>query len=204
MKNKAMKHYFENKAVLDAAADTLNVICIVLLIARRLFPKVIYPKTIRAFFDDRNEYCTIADQDEQDEVFDYKMQRACKDKSIDTAACVKIVEKYMHPFNHQVKEVYVNNVKLIFVQLANECGLGITRRARLVSALLNENADIEKPVERIKEFGVEFEEPSVSQVDFKKYRRRPTKTTYQDQQSAREGLKWLKSYQDHVLSTKQG
>ena len=199
MTNKAIKNYHKNKLVIDAANDTVNIMCVVLLTAHKLFPKVMCPKAICRFLGERAKYCKTADSDEQDDVFDYKMQRACSSLGIDAAECAEIVKKYMHPLNAEIANVFTNNVALLFVQLNNEHGLGRSRRSRLVAALLSGEAETDRPLERVQEMGANIEQATLSQVDYTKYKHKATKTTYQEQKQAREGLNWLKAYQDSVL-----
>lgn len=200
MTNKAIKNYHKNKLVIDAANDTLNIMCVFLLTAHKLFPKVMYPKAVRRFADDRTEYCRVADADDQDDVFDYKMKRACDELGINDSDCARIVKKYMHPINMQINEVFINNVKLLLVQLHNEHGIGQARRERLIAALLSDEAETERPLERINAMGVDIDMTAGSTVDYTKYKRKPTKTTYQEQQEARQGLQWLREYQNSVLN----
>lgn len=199
MTNRVFKDYHKNKPIIDAANDTVNVMCMVLLTANKLFPKIMYPKAICTFIDDRTEYCSISDEYEQLDVFDYKMQQACESIGINTDDCRRIVERFMHPLNSSVKNVYINNVRLLFVQLHREHGLGQERRARLVAALLSDQAETDRPLERIKEMGGDIDITTISSVDYRKYRKKREKTTYTEQKQAAEGLKWLKAYQDSVM-----
>lgn len=198
MTNRVFKDYHKNKPIIDAANDTVNVMCVVLLTAHKLFPKVISKKAVCTFLDDRVEYCTLSNDYEKDGVFDYKMQRACEDIGISTIDCRKIVEKFMHPANSSVKDVYINNVRLLFVQLFIEHGIGKERRARLVAALLSDQAETKNSLERVKEMGGDIGVTSISSVDYRKFRTKPDKTSLSEQRQAAAALQWLKSYQDHV------
>lgn len=199
MTNKVFKNYHKNKILLDFVNENMNLMCIVLLTAHKLYPKIMYPKAIRRFITSREEYCKIAENYEHDDVFDYKMQQACAETGINTEDCVKIVKRYMKPMNSQFLNVLVNNLKLTFVQLNNEHGLGQERRARLISALLSDEAESDRPLERIKEYGAEIDVTTISQVDYKQYRRKPERISCKEQKQAVEALQWLKTYQDSIL-----
>lgn len=200
MTNKIFKDYYKNKPIIDAANDTVKVMCIVLLTAHKLFPKVMYPKAICRFIEDRTEYCKISDGYEQDGVFDYKMQRACEEIALSTADCIAIVNKYMRPPCAQVMDVYINNVRLLFVQLNAEHGIGIDRRERLVAALLSDQAETDQILERIQEMGADIDVTTFSGVDYKKYRVKPQKeASIKDQKAAAKGMEWLRAYQNDVM-----
>jgi hypothetical protein len=199
MTNRVFKDYHKNKPIIDAANETVNVMCIVLLTANKLFPKIMYPKAICTFLDDRTEYCNISDEYEQLDVFDYKMQQACDSIGVDTDDCRRIVEKFMHPVNNNVKDVYINNVRLLFIQLHREHGLGQERRVRLVAALLSDQAEIDRPLERIKEMGGDIDITTISSVDYRKYRKKPEKVSYKEHRQAIKDLQALKAYQDSIL-----
>ena len=198
MTNRAFKDYRKNKPIIDAANDTVNVMCVMLLTAHKLFPKVMTKKAICTFIDDRVEYCEISNGYEKDGVFDYKMERVCDDLGVSFVDCGKIVSKYMRPINSNVRNVFTNNVALMFVQLSQEHGLGAERRARLIAAMLSDQAETERPLERVQEMGGNIEVTTVSGVDYRKYRIKPDKVTFTEQQKARQELQWLKAYQDHV------
>lgn len=199
MKNKALKHYHINKQILDAAADTINIMCIVLLTAHKLYPKIMYPKAVCRFVQDRADYCQISDSYEKDDVFDFKMQRACDELGISTNDCSLIVKRHMHPINKSIYDVYINNVKLLFIQLAREHGIGKERRTQIVTALLSDLAETDKPLERVQALGAQIEVGTISQIDCTKYRKKPDKITLADIKQADEGRRWLKAYQDHIL-----
>lgn len=199
MKNKALKHYHTNKLILDAAADTINVMCVVLLTANKLYPKTMYPKAVCRFVQDRADYCQMSDGYEKDDVFDYKMQRACNELGINANDCAAIVKKFMHPFNDIIRDVFINNIKLMFIQLAREHGIGKARRANLTSALLSDLAETQSPLARVQAMGAQIEIGTISQIDCTKYRKKPEKVTLGEAKRAAEGLQWLKAYHDHVL-----
>lgn len=199
MTNRVFKDYHKNKPIIDAANETVTVMCIVLLTANKLFPKIMYPKAICTFLDDRAEYCSISEEYEQLDIFDYKMQQACDSIGVYTEDCKRIVEKYMHPVNNGVKDVYINNVRLLFVQLHREHGLGQERRARLVAALLSDQAETDKPIERVQDMGGNIDVTTVSSIDYRKYRRKKDRISYQDQQRATKALQWLREYQESVM-----
>ena len=198
MVNRAFKDFQKNKPIIDAANDTVNVMCILLLTAHKLFPKVMTKKAICTFIDDRVEYCEISNGYEKDGIFDYKMERVCDDLGVSFVDCGKIVSKYMRPINSNVRNVFINNVALMFVQLSQEHGLGAERRARLIAAMLSDQAETERPLERVQEMGGNIEVTTVSGVDYRKYRIKPDKVTFTEQRKARQELQWLKAYQDHV------
>lgn len=199
MTNRVFKDYHKNKPIIDAASETVNVMCIVLLTANKLFPKIMYPKAICTFLDDRTEYCSISDEYEQLDVFDYKIQQACDSIGVYTDDCKRIVEKFMHPVNSSVKDVYINNVRLLFVQLHCEHGLGRERRARLVAALLSDQAETDRPLERIQEMGGDIDITTISSVDYRKYRRKKERVSYREQQQATKALQWLREYQESIM-----
>lgn len=199
MTNRVFKDYHKNKPIIDAANETVNVMCIVLLTANKLFPKIMYPKAICTFLDDRTEYCSISDEYEQLDVFDYKIQQACDSIGVYTDDCKRIVEKFMHPVNSSVKDVYINNVRLLFVQLHCEHGLGRERRARLVAALLSDQAETDRPLERIQEMGGDIDITTISSVDYRKYRRKKERVSYREQQQATKALQWLREYQESIM-----
>lgn len=199
MRNRALKHYHENKLILDAAADTINVMCIMLLTANKLYPKVMYPKAVCRFVQDRADYCQTSDGYEKDDVFDYKMQRACDELGISANDCAAIVKKFMHPFNDTIRDVFINNIKLLFVQLAREHDIGKERRANLTIALLSDLAETQSPLARVQAMGAKLEIGTISQIDCTKYRKKPEKVTLGEAKRAAEGLQWLKAYHDHVL-----
>lgn len=203
MKNKALKHYHTNKLILDAAADTINIMCVVLLTANKLYPKIMYPKAVCRFVQDRADYCQLSDGYEKDDVFDYKMQRTCDELGITADQCAAIVDEFMHPFNKDVRDVYINNVKLLFIQLSREHGIGKDRRAALITAALHDKAEtktaIKSPLERVQAMGAQIEIGTISQIDCTKYRKKPEKVTLGEAKRAAEGLQWLKAYHDHVL-----
>ena len=199
MTNRVFKDYHKNKPIIDAANETVTVMCIVLLTANKLFPKIMYPKAVCTFIDDRAEYCSISEEYEQLDIFDYKMQQACDSIGVYTEDCKRIVEKYMHPVNDGVKDVYINNVRLLFVQLHREHGLGQERRARLAAALLSDQAETDKPIERVQDMGGNIGVTTISSIDYRKYRRKKDRISYQDQQRATKALQWLREYQESVM-----
>lgn len=200
MTNRVFRDYHKNKPIIDAVNDTVNVMCILLLTANKLFPKIMYPKAVCRFIDDRTEYCSVSDEYEQLDVFDYKMQRACESIGVKMEDSKRIVEKYMHPVNANVKNVLINNVALMFVQLHREYGLGQERRAQLVTALLSDQAETQNPIARIKEMGGQIDETSISSVDYRKYRKKKEKISYAEQKEAAKAMEWLKAYQDSVMN----
>ena len=204
MTNRVFKDYRKNKPIIDAANDTVNVMCVILLTAHKLFPKVMTRKAVCTFLDDREQYCEISNGYEKDGVFDYKMERVCDDLGVSYMDCGRIVEKFMRPANRSVRDVFINNVALMFVQLNAEHGFGHERRARLVAALLSDQAETERPLERVQEMGGDIDVASISSVDYRKYRIKPAKTTYAEEQQARQGLQWLKAYQDNVVKGNKG
>ena len=127
------------------------------------------------------------------------MQQACDSIGVYTEDCKRIVEKYMHPVNDGVKDVYINNVRLLFVQLHREHGLGQERRARLVAALLSDQAETDKPIERVQDMGGNIGVTTISSIDYRKYRRKKDRISYQDQQRATKALQWLREYQESVM-----
>ena len=187
MTNRAFKDFRKNKPIIDAANDTVNVMCILLLTVHKLFPKVMTKKAICTFIDDRVEYCEISNGYEKDGIFDYKMERVCDDLGVSFIDCGKIVSKYMRPINSNVRNVFINNVALMFVQLS-----------QLIAAMLSDQAETERPIERVQEMGGNIEVTTVSGVDYRKYRIKPDKVTFTEQRKARQELQWLKAYQDHV------
>lgn len=200
MTNRIIKDYWKNKPIIDAANDTINVMCVILLTAHKLFPTVMTKKAVCTFIDDRVQYCEISNGYEKDGVFDYKMQKTCDDIGVSMLDCSKIVAKFMHPVNRSVKDVSINNVALMFVQLNNEYGLGRERRSRLVAALLSDRAETDRPLERIQKMGGDIDITSISSVDYRKYRSKPDKTTYAEELQARRGLQCLKAYQDSIIN----
>lgn len=204
MTNRVFKDYHKNKPIIDAANDTVNVMCVILLTAHKLFPKVMTRKAVCAFLDDRVQYCEISNGYEKDGVFDYKMQKMCDDIGISAVDCAKIVSKFMRPANSSVRDVFINNVALMFVQLNAEHGLGRERRARLLAALLSDQAETDRALERVQEMGGNIDTTAISSVDYRKYRIKPDKTTYAEEKQARQGLKWLKAYQDSITKENKG
>lgn len=204
MTNRVFKDYRKNKPIIDAANDTVNVMCVILLTAHKLFPKVMTRKAVCTFLDDREQYCEISNGYEKDGVFDYKMQKMCDDIGVSVVDCGKIVSKFMRPANSSVRNVFINNVALMFVQLSAEHGLGRERRARLLAALLSDQAETERALERVQEMGGNIDTTAISSVDYRKYRIKPDKTTYVEEKQARQSLKWLKAYQDSITKENKG
>lgn len=200
MTNRIFKDYYKNKPILDAAADTVNVMCIILVTANKLFPKIMYPKAVCRFLDERTEYCKIANEYESLGVFDYKVDQACESAGIVTEDCSKIVEKYMHPPTQAIKKVYIGNVRMMFLQLHREHGLGCDRRMRLVETLLSDRAETERALQRVKEMGGAIDIEDISSVDYKKFMPKKENVSYREQKQAAQAMQWLRDYRDSVIN----
>lgn len=199
MRNPMIKNYFKNKSVLDATNDVCNMMCTILLATKKLYPRVMYPKTMVQFINDRVEYCSMSADQDRNDIFQYIMENECARINLTTDICGKIVDKFMYPFNDEVQSIYIDNIRLIFVQLHNEHGLGKERINKLISELLSDNVKPENTIEKVKEMGIQLEQATVSELNPKRYSRKTHKESFKEQKEAADKLNLYRRYSEEVL-----
>lgn len=207
MRNPVFKNYQRNKTVYSAITESYKLLCIILITANKLYPKQFYAKKIMEWLECRAEYCNETDIQEAEGTYDYKIQQACEELSIDMNLCQSIVRKHSKQLLSSIAyckqplaiQSLSENIALAFVQLANENGLGEKRRDELMNAVLK--ADIDNPEEEMKKFGIKGEtslERSHLEQKIKSLKKKAVRTTLSEQKEAKEEMEWLRRYQEEV------
>lgn len=189
MTNHKIKDYHKNRIAFEVIVKNYEMLCTVLIVLNKEYPKTFYPKACRKWIDDFADNCKIANEWDKDGVYAYKMQQACESYGIDQNMVVAFVERECEEFNFQNRAVLADNVKLALVQTAAEYGIGEKRMKAIQKALLD--TVIKDPREQVKALGIDdyVEECSVGQVDIRKFRvKDKVRTTLQEQKETAAGL----------------
>ncbi|RGF92070.1 hypothetical protein DXA02_11115 [Ruminococcus sp. AM54-1NS] len=189
MTNHKIKDYHKNRLAFEVIVKNYEMLCTVLIVLNKEYPKTFYPKACRKWIDDFADNCKIANEWDKDGVYAYKMQQACESYGIDQNMVVAFVERECEEFNFQNRAVLADNVKLALVQTAAEYGIGEKRMKAIQKALLD--TVIKDPREQVKALGIDdyVEECSVGQVDIRKFRvKDKVRTTLQEQKETAAGL----------------
>ena len=189
MTNHKIKDYHKNRLAFEVIVKNYEMLCTLLIVLNKEYPKMFYPKKCRQWIDDFADNCKIANEWDKDGVYAYKMQQACESYGIDQNMVVAFVERECEEFNFQNRAVLADNVKLALVQTAAEYGIGEKRMKAIQKALLD--TVIKDPREQVKALGIDdyVEECSVGQVDIRKFRvKDKVRTTLQEQKETAAGL----------------
>lgn len=189
MTNHKIKDYHKNRLAFEVIVKNYELLCSLLIVLNKEYPKTFYPKKCRQWIDDFADNCKIANEWDKDGVYAYKMQQACESYGIDQSMVVAFVERECEGFNFQNRAVLADNVKLALVQTAAEYGIGEKRMKAIQKALLD--TVINDPREQVKALGIDdyIEECTVGQVDIRKFRvKDKVRTTLQEQKEALAGL----------------
>jgi hypothetical protein len=187
--NHKIKDYHKNRLAFEVIVKNYEMLCTLLIVLNKEYPKMFYPKKCRQWIDDFADNCKIANEWDKDGVYAYKMQQACESYGIDQNMVVAFVERECEEFNFQNRAVLADNVKLALVQTAAEYGIGEKRMKAIQKALLD--TVIKDPREQVKALGIDdyVEECSVGQVDIRKFRvKDKVRTTLQEQKETAAGL----------------
>lgn len=189
MTNHKIKDYHKNRLAFEVIVKNYEMLCSLLIVLNKKYPKTFYPKKCRQWIDDFADNCKIANEWDKDGVYAYKMQRACENSGIDLNMVVTFVERNCKEFNLQNRAILADNIKLALVQTATEYGVGGKRMKAIQNAMLE--TFIDNPREQVKALGIDdyIEECTVGQVDIRKFRvKDKVRTTLQEQKETSAGL----------------
>ena len=124
MTNHKIKDYHKNRLAFEVIIKNYEMLCSLLIVLNKEYPKTFYPKKCRQWIDDFADNCKIANEWDKDGVYAYKMQRACENSGIDLNMVVTFVERNCKEFNLQNRAILADNIKLALVQTATEYGVG--------------------------------------------------------------------------------
>lgn len=83
MTNHKIKDYHKNRLAFEVIVKNYEMLCSLLIVLNKKYPKTFYPKKCRQWIDDFADNCKIANEWDKDGVYAYKMQRACENSGID-------------------------------------------------------------------------------------------------------------------------
>lgn len=82
MTNHKIKDYHKNRLAFEVIVKNYEMLCSLLIVLNKKYPKTFYPKKCRQWIDDFADNCKIANEWDKDGVYAYKMQRACENSGI--------------------------------------------------------------------------------------------------------------------------
>lgn len=79
MTNHKIKDYHKNRLAFEVIVKNYEMLCTLLIVLNKEYPKTFYPKKCRQWIDDFADNCKIANEWDKDGVYAYKMQRAWRE-----------------------------------------------------------------------------------------------------------------------------
>ena len=110
MTNHKIKDYHKNRLAFEVIVKNYEMLCSLLIVLNKEYPKTFYPKKCRQWIDDFADNCKIANEWDKDGVYAYKMQRACENSGIDLNMVVTFVERNCKEFNLQNRAILADNI----------------------------------------------------------------------------------------------
>lgn len=120
----------------EIAVEIFKIMCVFLLTLNKNYPKIFYPKKCDEWLEKLAANLEQGNDWEEDGIFDEKMSQLCREYLVSEDKCCRIVRRFSHKFNDAAEKLMVENVKIMFIQTADDYGFGKVRLERLAEQLL--------------------------------------------------------------------
>ena len=169
-----------------------------MLVLNKLYPKQFYGKRLHEWLATYEDNCTVMNEYDANDAYDYKMEQLCREYGVDEKWCLEYTRKNAPKgMNDQNIIVLANNVKLALVQSCMEYHIGEKRLKEICAEL--DKPQPKEPEKLLKKSDIEIEYQRVEDMDYRKLLPKKEKSaSYQDIKRGYEGLAALKAYQEEV------